>query len=131
LKTLDRCKRCSVLTGHRNFGQMSFFGRAALVVAVAAGVAHVFRKDLKKIISVLKKPAENFVKDVRKELDTPAPPSISAGVSDAATAAARAANGQAPHAISHPPPLQPPVAPSQQPAVPSPAAGGKSEPELK
>lgn len=48
---------------------MSFFGRAAVFVAIAAGVAHVFKKDLKRIIGAVRKPAENFVKDVKKELD--------------------------------------------------------------
>ena len=48
---------------------MSFFTRAVVGIALVAGVLHVFRKDVQKIARALQKPAENFVKDVRKELD--------------------------------------------------------------
>ena len=55
---------------------MSFFGRVVLTAAVVAGVVHVFRRDLKRIIGVLQKPTATFLADVRKELDaTPSLPS--------------------------------------------------------
>jgi uncharacterized protein HemX len=48
---------------------MSFFTRALVGAALVAGIVHVFRKDLQKVAKVLQKPAENFVKEVKKELD--------------------------------------------------------------
>ena len=47
---------------------MSFFTRTALVVALVAGAVHVFRKDIVKIAGVIKRPAQNFVKDVQDEM---------------------------------------------------------------
>jgi hypothetical protein len=48
---------------------MSFFGRVLLTAAVVAGVAHVFRRDLGRILGALQKPTEKFIKEVQKELD--------------------------------------------------------------
>lgn len=52
---------------------MSFFMRTALVVGLVAGAVHVFRKDLVKIAGVLRKPAQNFVKEVQTEMKAAQP----------------------------------------------------------
>lgn len=39
-----------------------------MAIALIAGAVHVFRKDLFKIAGVLKRPAQNFVKDVQDEM---------------------------------------------------------------
>lgn len=49
---------------------MSGFTRLVVGAALIAGIVHVFRKDLQKVAKVLQKPAKNFVKEVKKELDT-------------------------------------------------------------
>jgi len=58
---------------------MSFFMRGAVVVALVASAVHVFRKDLVRISSALRGPAQNFVKEVsaemQKQKDAPALPS--------------------------------------------------------
>ena len=65
---------------------MSFFGRVVLTAAVVAGVVHVFRRDLKRIIGVLQKPAATFLADVRKELDsTPLAPTASQSTTSSST----------------------------------------------
>jgi hypothetical protein len=48
---------------------MSFFGRAVLTIAVVAGVAHVFRRDLRRILGALQKPTEQFISEVKRELE--------------------------------------------------------------
>lgn len=53
---------------------MSFFTRTAIVLALVAGVAHVFRRDIVRIIGAVRAPAATFLRDVKKELDVPAPP---------------------------------------------------------
>jgi len=49
---------------------MSFFGRTFIIIALFAGAVHVFRRDITKVVSVLKKPTENFIKEVKNELET-------------------------------------------------------------
>ena len=49
---------------------MSFFGRALLTAAVVAGVVHVFRRDIKRILGALQKPTETFISEVKKELES-------------------------------------------------------------
>jgi hypothetical protein len=61
---------------------MSFFGRTLVVFAVAAGIAHVFRKDLLRLVSAVRKPAATFIQDLKKELEvSPAKSSTAAEVS--------------------------------------------------
>jgi hypothetical protein len=66
---------------------MSFFTRTVIGLALVAGVVHVFRKDLAKIGRVLQKPAENFVKEVKKELDADTGKKAAAVLGDGAQAA--------------------------------------------
>jgi len=49
---------------------MSFFGRALLTAAVVAGVVHVFRRDIRRILVALQKPTETFLSEVKKELES-------------------------------------------------------------
>jgi hypothetical protein len=49
---------------------MSFFGRTFIVLALFAGAVHVFRRDITRVVGVLKKPTENFIKEVKNELET-------------------------------------------------------------
>jgi hypothetical protein len=49
---------------------MSMFSRTVVVLALLGAGVHFFRKDLQKLARVLQKPAENFVKEVKRELDT-------------------------------------------------------------
>lgn len=49
---------------------LGMFTRTVVLVGLIAGGVHLFRKDLTRIAKALKKPAETFVKEVRKELDT-------------------------------------------------------------
>ena len=77
---------------------MSFFGRVLLTAAVVAGVAHVFRRDITRILGALQKPTEKFMKEVQKELDVQKVGSGMLGSSGAASgssaeAAAKAAAG--------------------------------------
>lgn len=46
------------------------FQRAVVFLALVGAGVHFFRKDLQKVARVLQKPAENFVKDVKRELET-------------------------------------------------------------
>ena len=48
---------------------MSFFGRVMITAVVVAGVVHVFRRDIGRILGALQKPTQNFIKEVQKELD--------------------------------------------------------------
>ena len=65
---------------------MSFFTRTVIGLAIAAGIVHVFKKDLRKLAQVLQKPTETFVKDVRKGLDATKPTSDkAASLEDAVT----------------------------------------------
>lgn len=57
---------------HATNYNMSFFGRTAITIAVIAGILHVFRRDVARIVGVLRKPTENFIKEVKKEIDNPA-----------------------------------------------------------
>jgi hypothetical protein len=49
---------------------MSMFGRIIITAAVFAGVAHVFRRDLRRIVGALQKPTATFLADVKRELDS-------------------------------------------------------------
>ncbi len=49
---------------------MSFFGRTFIVLALFAGAVHVFRRDITRVVGILKKPTENFVKEVKNELES-------------------------------------------------------------
>ena len=48
----------------------SFLGRLVIIGALAAGVYSVFRRDILRVGKFLKKPTENFIADIKKELDT-------------------------------------------------------------
>jgi hypothetical protein len=48
---------------------MSFLGRTVLLAAVIGVGLTLFRKDITRLLAVLRKPAQNFVQDVKKELD--------------------------------------------------------------
>ena len=48
--------------------RMSFFGRGLLIVAATAAVAHVFRKDIARLLPLLRRPAAAFLADVRSSL---------------------------------------------------------------
>jgi len=106
---------------------MSFFTRTVIGLALVAGVVHVFRKDLQKLARVVQKPAETFVKEVKRELDAEAgkkAASVAAGslaagegaAVDAAAAKAHAANigaaaaeaARTEVAAAQPPPPPPP-----------------------
>ena len=56
-------------------------------VALAAGAAHVFRRDIAKVVGVLRKPTENFIKEVKSEIDA------NKGAAAAIGAAAKAGEG--------------------------------------
>jgi hypothetical protein len=43
---------------------MPIFGKTFFALALVAGAVHVFRKDLIRVASMLKKPLESFVKEV-------------------------------------------------------------------
>jgi len=43
---------------------MPIFGKTFFALALVAGAVHVFRKDLIRVASILKKPLESFVKEV-------------------------------------------------------------------
>jgi hypothetical protein len=64
---------------------MSFFGRTVITLAVVAGILHVFRRDVARIVGVLRKPTENFLRDVKKEIDTGATPGALAARSQSTT----------------------------------------------
>ena len=70
---------------------MSFFGRVVLTAAVVAGVIHVFRRDLKRIVGVLQKPTATFLADVRRELES-SPSSSSSATEDKLSSADVTAN---------------------------------------
>ena len=79
---------------------MSFFGRVLLTAAVVAGVVHVFRRDIGRILGALQKPTEKFIKEVQKELDVQkasgalgASSGAGSGLGATAEAAAKAAAG--------------------------------------
>ena len=95
---------------------MSFFTRVALTAAVVVGVAHVFRRDLRRIVGVLQKPAAAFLTDVKRELDA-----SNAAAGAATPGAADAARIDAPAAASPPPPpsTPPPSTPPPPPPPPS------------
>jgi hypothetical protein len=57
---------------------MSFFMRGAVVLALVAGAVHVFRKDLVRISSALRGPAQNFVKEVSAEMQKQKEPALPA-----------------------------------------------------
>lgn len=40
-----------------------------MTIAVVAGVAHVFRRDLRRILGALQKPTEKFISEVKRELE--------------------------------------------------------------
>lgn len=96
---------------------MSFLGRGLIIVAVAAGVAHVFRKDIARLAALLRKPAANFLGDVRRELQETAPPPT-----------APAAVAAAPPAVAAVPPPPPAAA---TPTTAPPAAAPPSEQQLR
>lgn len=76
---------------------MSFFVRSALSVAIVVGVVHVFRRDITRIARVLKKPTENFINDVKKEISSTKSTGSIAGSLPSSTegAASQAANVKA------------------------------------
>ena len=63
----------------------SFLGRLVIIGALAAGVYSVFRRDILRIGKFLKKPTENFIADIKKELDTNAVKSVSGEASSTPT----------------------------------------------
>lgn len=77
---------------------MSFLTRALVGAALVAGVVHVFRKDLQKVAKVLQKPAENFVKEVKKELDATSAQKVAGSLPTAAASGEGAAAQAAEHA---------------------------------
>jgi hypothetical protein len=109
---------------------MSFFGRTIIIVALVAGAASVFRRDIARIAGVLRKPAENFIRDVKDEIDKGAGPAAAgralsgsasasgaaekaaaaAGAAEAVAAAASSAKAEAPA----PAPAPAPAAPGDQ-----------------
>jgi hypothetical protein len=111
-----------------------FFGRTLVGLALIAGVVHVFRKDLTRIVSVLRKPTQQFLQEVKKELGNAPPPGAAPGAGAAAprqvatgaggSAGVQAAGpaAQAPGAAAAPPVSPPPAsrtstgAQSEQPA---------------
>ncbi len=93
---------------------MSFFGRVLVTAAVVAGVVHVFRRDLRRIVGVLQKPAAAFLTDVRRELDAAAPPDDAAKAAAADAAAASLKAGAAPAAAPAAPAAAPPPPPPMQ-----------------
>jgi hypothetical protein len=116
---------------------MSFFGRALLTAAIVAGVVHVFRRDMTRIVGALRKPTETFLRDVKREIDAKR-------VADEATTAVRAgsealppsAGGSASGAAAAPPPppanaVPPPPPPQAQapPAAGAPPTASAAAPE--
>ena len=89
---------------------MSFFGRGVLVVAAVAAVAHVFRRDLARLLPALQRPAAAFLADVRAALRKEV---AAADAADAAQPGARiaAAPVTPPTVAAAPPPAAPPAAP--------------------
>ena len=81
---------------------MSMFGRIIITAAVVAGVAHVFRRDLRRIVGALQKPTATFLADVKRELDSSTnkasegvdKASIAAGAADDAKAQLAASKGE-------------------------------------
>ena len=55
------------------------FTNVLWTVVFAGSAAYIARKDLGKIFRVLKRPTENFLKEVKAEMDAPAvsPPKLS------------------------------------------------------
>lgn len=101
---------------------MSFF-RGALMLAVTAGAVHFFRKDLRRVLLALSKPAGKFVSEVRQELEKPE--------SDKA-----AGDGQIKSVAAPPPPIvdpskvpSPPA--SQTPSAPAESAAANKEQPLR
>lgn len=90
---------------------MSFFGRGALLLAVTAGVVHVFRKDLRRILGAVSKPASKFVSEVRQELEKPA--EEKAGDGQVKAVAAPPPPIVEPAKVTPPPPAQTPAAPAE------------------
>ena len=77
------------------------FGRIIITAAVVAGVVHVFRRDLRRIVGALQKPTATFLADVKRELDSANKPtegvdkaSIAAGAADDAKAHLAASKGE-------------------------------------
>ncbi len=111
---------------------MSFFGRTVIVVALIAGAASVFRRDIARVVGVLRKPTENFIRDVKGEIDAAskaAGPSATAGRTLSGAGAEKAAStgaGLEPGAGSATPPPPPPHPPTPAAAAPSPAAAAQS-----
>ncbi len=64
------------------------FMNVVWTVVFAGSAAYIARKDLGKMFRVLKRPTENFLKDVKAELDTPAvkPPTLPGSEASAAAA---------------------------------------------
>jgi hypothetical protein len=94
-----------------------FFGRTLFGLALIAGVVHVFRKDITRIASVLRKPTQQFLQEVKKELGdaprnngaagspvsaAPPAPGPAPGPAPIRTVAAAAVPAAAPEA-AHPP----------------------------
>ena len=92
---------------------MSFFSRVALTAAVVVGVAHVFRRDLRRIVGVLQKPAAAFLTDVKRELDASSA-AASATKPSEADAASPSVRIESPAAA--PPPLPTTTSPPSSPS---------------
>ena len=90
--------------------EMPIFGKTFFALALVAAAVHVFRKDLVRVASALRGPAERFAREVADQAKK--------------EASAVAASPPAPAA----PPAAPPVAP---PAPPAAAATGPPAPPLK
>ncbi len=74
---------------------MSFFGRTFVVLALFAGAVHVFRRDIARVVGVLKKPTENFIREVKHEIDTGNKPAGALASKAAGSGASASAEGAA------------------------------------
>lgn len=77
---------------------MSFFTRLAVVALVVGSVVHVFRKDIVRVAGVLKKPTENFIREVKRELDTGAVQKLESGIKNPLNGASSTSKTTATHA---------------------------------
>jgi hypothetical protein len=121
---------------------MSFFGRALLTGALLAGVVHVFRRDLTRILGALRQPTQHFIKEVQRELEEQKPAGSEGagsgalpphnGAATSSTEAPRTSAAAVPSAAAGGAPSQQ-AAPQPPPAAaaPPPAAAQAPPPELK
>ena len=113
------------------------FSRTVVVLALLGAGVHFFRKDLTKLARVLQKPAENFVKEVKRELDAPSAQGAASKAADAVTGLVGGAAGAAEQArvaeaaardVRQPQPQPPQPQPQQPPAA---APGGGDSQQLR